>query len=216
MRLQNKIALIGLLASTALIGTGFAAWTFTNAVQQKTNASATPQIVCAVELNDDFYLYNAADDSEIETLYLICDAPASGLNTLGGNGVYWSSKNDSTAYANKIESVYIKGTLNYSAYDIEDLASVTVTFSQGTNYSLTNGTYVEFAAATLPSAKVVTVANNAVVQSDDFALPLPSYKSNVNTTNFNKVADVANITEDLDDLVIAYQAEITAQTLKTE
>lgn len=216
MRLQNKIALIGLLASTALIGTGLAAWTFTNAVQQKTNASATPQIVCAVELNDDFYLYNAADDSEIETLYLICDAPASGLNTLGGNGVYWSSKNDSTAYANKIESVYIKGTLNYNAYDIEDLASVTVTFSQGTNYSLTNGTYVEFAAATLPANKVVAVSDGAEVKSESFALPTPSYRGNVNTTNFNSVADVAKITEDLSGLKIAYQAEITAQTLKTE
>ena len=216
MRLQNKIALIGLLASTALIGTGLAAWTFTNAVQQKTNSEATPQIVCAVELNDDFELYNAKNNTVISSLYLICDAPATGLNTLAGHGVYWSSAADETAYANKIESVYIKGTLNYDAYDIEELASVTVTFSQGTNYSLTNGTYVEFADATFPEAKVVTVENNAVVQSDDFALPLPSYNSDVSTTNFNEVADVANITDGLAGLIIAYQAEITAQTLKTE
>lgn len=217
MRLQNKIALIGLLASTALIGTGLAAWTFTNAVQQKTDSEATPKIVCAVELNDDFELYNAKNNTVISSLYLICDAPDDdSLNTLGGHGVYWSSAADQTAYANKIDNVYIKGTLNYNAYDIAELASVTVTFSQGTNYSLTDGDYVEFAAATLPTAKVVTVATNAVVQSDDFALPLPSYNSDVNTTNFNNVADVANITEGLAGLKIAYQAEITAQTLKTE
>ena len=36
MKLQNKIGLIGLLASTALIGTGLAAWTFTNAVKTQT------------------------------------------------------------------------------------------------------------------------------------------------------------------------------------
>ena len=215
MRLQNKIALTTLLATCALIGTGFAAWTFTNAVQQKTDSEATPKIVCAVELNDDFELYNAKDNTVISSLYLICDSPAEGvLNTLGGHGVYWSSKADSTAYANKIDSVYIKGTLNYNAYQVEDLASVTVTFEQGANYSLTPGTYVEFAAATLPAAKVVTVANNAVVQSDDFALPVPTYNSEVNTTNFNSVASVENITDELEDLVIAYQAHISAQTLK--
>lgn len=215
MRLQNKIALIGLLASTALIGTGLAAWTFTNAA--KTNdASGTPKIVCAVELNDDFELYNAKDNTVISSLYLICDAPESGLNTLDGHGVYWSSAADQTAYANKIDNVYIKGTLNYDAYDIAELASVTVTFATDGGYSLTNGTYVEFAAATLPTAKVVTVASNAKVQSDNFALPLPSYNSGVNTTNFNTVADVEDITDGLAGLKIAYQAEITAQTLKTE
>ncbi len=211
MKLQNKIALIGLLASTALVGTGLAAWTFTNAVQQKTNSEATPKIVCAVELNDDFELYNAANNTVISSLYLICDAPASGLNTLGGHGVYWSSTDDETAYANKIENVYIKGTLNYDANDIAELASVTVTFSEGTSYLLENGTYIEFAAATLPAAKVVTVAAGAEVKSDNFALPAPSYVG-VTTTTFNKVEDVENITAGLTTLTIAYQAEITAQT----
>lgn len=213
MRLQNKIALIGLLATTALIGTGFAAWTFTNSVQSS-DAGATPQIVCSVELNNDFKLYNADDGSEISTLYLICDAPSEGLNALGGNGVYWSSANDKTAHDNIITSVYIKGTLNYNAYDVEDLDTVTVTFTTGTSYSLTTGTYVEFDAATLPDAVTVTVANNADVQSEDFALPVPSYRGNVNTTNFNSVADVSKITDGLSGLVIAYQAEITDQKLK--
>lgn len=213
MKLRNRITAITLLAILAFVGVGFAAWTFTNEVEQVTDATGTPKIVCAIELNDDFELYNATTNTVISTLYLICDAPASGLNTLAGHGVYWSSADDATAWANKIDNVYIKGTLNYNAYDIAEVASVTVTFATGTNYALANGTYVEFAAATLPAAKVVAVANNATVQSVNFALPVPSYNSGVNTTNFNSVADVADITDGLASLVIAYKAYISAQTL---
>lgn len=213
MKLRNTIVLITIIAMLAFIGVGFAAWTFTNEVEQGTDAEATPKIVCAIELNDDFELYNATTNTVLSTVYLICDAPASGLNTLAGHGVYWSSANDATAWANKIDNVYIKGTLNYDAYDIAEVASVTVTFAVGTNYDLTNGTYVEFAAATLPADKVVVVANNAEVKSANFALPIPSYNSGVNTTNFNSVTDVADITDGLADLVIAYKAYISAQTL---
>ena len=213
MKLKRSIAILTLFAMLTLVGAGFAAWTFTNAVQQGTDSEATPKIVCAIELNDDFELYNAATDTVISTLYLICDAPASGLNTLAGHGLYWSSAADATAWTNKIDSVYIKGTLNYNAYDIAEVASVTVTFATGDNYALTNGTYVQFAAATLPTDKTVAVANNAEVKSANFALPVPSYNSSVNTTNFNSVADVADITDGLADLVIAYKAYISAQTL---
>lgn len=213
MKLRRTLFIITLFAMLAFIGIGFAAWTFTNEVEQGTDSEATPKIVCAIELNDDFELYNAANDTVISSLYLICDAPASGLNTLAGHGVYWSSVNTAAAWANKIDNVYIKGTLNYNAYDIAEVASVTVTFEVGTNYALTNGTYVTFADATLPADKVVNVANNAVVQSVNFSLPVPSYNASVNTTNFNSVADVADITDGLVDLVIAYKAHISAQTL---
>ena len=212
MRLQNKIALIGLLASTALIGTGFAAWTFKNSVEQKTKSQVTPLIVCAVELNDDFELYNADDDSApLSSLYLICDAPSEGLTTtLGGHGVYWSSTNDETAYANKIDKVYIKGSLKYIEYDIQEETSFTVTFTTGTNYSLTNGNYVEFAAATLPDDVVVTVIDGTEeVQSGEFALPVPTYNSSVSAENFKNVEDVAKITNGLSNLVISYKATIT-------
>jgi len=213
MRLQNKIALIGLLASTALIGTGYAAWTFTNAAQTN-DAEATQQIVCAVELNDDFKLYNAADHSEISSLYLICDAPSTNINTLGGHGVYWSTTNDTTSWANKIDNVYIKGTLTYDKNDIAELASVTVTFANGEDYALDEGTYIDFTDATIPNL-VVTIpsdsANNVEVNSGNFALPTPSYKEAVNS--FTSVTEVNGITDGLVDLVIAYQVQITDETL---
>lgn len=223
MKLRNKLAVITAAAMLAFTGVGFASWAFTNAVQTQ-DVAGTPQITCAVELNNDFKLYhdvgnddNATNDVQVPNLYLICDAPASGgLNALPGNGVYWSTANDATAYANRISGseVYIKGTINYDAYDIDDLTSITVTFTAGTNYALANGTYVEFGAATLPAAVVISgndLVDDAEVKSAKFALPAPSYNSGVNTTNFNSVADVANITDGLAGLVIAYQAQITAK-----
>ena len=211
MKLQNKIALTTLLATCALIGTGFAAWTFTNAVQTQSNAEATPQIVCAVELNDDFQLYKA-DGTLLESIYLICDAPSDLENTLGGHGVYWSSKNDATAYANKIDSVYIQGTLHYNAYDIAALTSVTVTFTKGEGYALENGTYIHFADATIPTVTVTPVVDNAEVKTSNFALPTPSYVG-VDSSTFDSVDAVANITDELaSTLTIVYQAQITAQT----
>lgn len=224
MKLRNKLAVITAAAMLAFVGVGFASWAFTNSVQTQ-DVDGLPQITCAVELNSDFKLYqdvgnddNAANDIEVPDLYLICDAPAAGagLNALPGNGVYWSTANDATAYANRISGseVYIKGTLNYDGYDIDDLVSVTVTFTAGDNYALANGTYVEFGAATLPAA--VTVSGNdlvdgAEVKSAKFALPVPSYNSGVNSSNFNSVADVADITDGLAGLVVAYQAQITAK-----
>jgi len=210
-----KITALALCAIMLLTGIGFSAWVFTNPVQTP-DANVTSRITCAVELNNNFKLYKYVDgenDVELTNLYLICDAPASGLNALAGNGVYWSTTNDSTAYANRIEGsvLYIKGTLNYNAYDIADASTVTVTFAAGTNYSLNNGTYIEFGAANIPAPVVVSVANNAEVKSAQFALPTVSYNSGVNTTNFNSVASVANITAGLSTLKLAFQATITAK-----
>lgn len=222
MKLTNKLTIITAASMLAFAGVGFAAWVFQNEVQTQDN-SGTPQITCAVELNNDFRLYqdvgnddNEANDRLLPALYLVCDAPAAVSGIMAGNGVFWSTTNDATAYANRVMSseVYIKGTLNYDGYDIDDLTSVTVSFAQGDNYALTNGTYVEFAAATLPADVTVADAalvDNAVVKSAKFTLPVPSYNSSVNATNFKEVADVANITDGLSGLTIAYKAQITAK-----
>ena len=120
MKLRNKIAAITAAAMLAFAGTGFAAWVFTNTVSTD-DAVGTPKVTCAVELNDDFELWhdvgadgNAANDAKLTSLYLICDAPAANAYHLGGNGVYWSTAGDATAYANKIDGseVYIKGSIN--------------------------------------------------------------------------------------------------------
>ena len=205
-KLRIKLFVITLLAMLAFVGVGFASWTFQN--QVATDAvTATPQIKAAVELSDDFKLYNAVGDAEITNLYLICDAPTSGnSNVLAGHGVYWSTSNNlANAYANKIENVYIKGTLNYDANDIADLTSVTVTFTN--NCTLTAGTYVEFGTPAVPAAIPVTIANGLTVQSATFALPVPSYKDAVD--DFATVAQADTVTAGLAGLVVSYKAQIT-------
>lgn len=210
MKLRNKLAAITAAAMLAFTGVGFAAWVFTNQVKTQETAG-TPEITCAVELNDNFRLYEAGETTELQnTLYLICDAPNSNTHTLGGNGVYWSKTNDATAFANKIENVYIKGTLNYDANDIDDLTSVTVSFTSACK--LTNGTYVTFGSPALPADVTVTgnaLVDEAEVQTANFALPVPAYTSAVNA--FDDITDVDNITADLSGLKIAYNSEITAK-----
>ena len=211
MKLRNKIAAITAAAMLAFTGVGFASWVFTNKVQTQ-DVSGTPKITCAVELSNDFRLYKDGGVVEVPALYLICDAPDSNTHTLGGHGVYWSTAADSTAYANKLEDVYIKGTLNYDGNDIDDLTSITVSFTKGTNYALANGTYVTFAEAALPAA--VTIADAALVDgaevtSASFKLPVPSYTSAVDA--FDDITDVDNVTAGLANLKIAYQAQITAK-----
>ena len=218
MKLRTKLAAITAAAMLAFAGVGFASWTFQNTVQTQ-DVTVTPEITCAVELNDDFKLFYDADndastaDTQLSTLYLICDAPASLSGVLAGHGVYWSTANDNTAWANRVEGAkcYILGSLNYEAYDIEDLTSVTVSFAKGDNYALANGTYIEFADATINDVVVSPVADDAEVKTAKFALPVPSYNSSVNATNFNDITDVANITAGLGTLKIAYEAQITAK-----
>lgn len=219
MTLKNKLAIITAASTLAFAGVGFAAWVFNNTVATD-NAAGTPQVTCAVELNDDFELWHDVDadgdianDVKLTTLYLICDAPESGnTHVLPGHGVYWSTVNTASAYTYKVggSEVYIKGTINYSANDIDDLTSITVTFTD--HCALTAGTYVEFAAATLPAA--VTISGNdlidgAEVKSANFALPVPSYKAAVN--NFATVAEADNVDAGLAGLVVGYNAQITAK-----
>ena len=211
MKLRNKLSIITGAAALAFAGVGFGAWVFQNEVAT-TDVNGTPLLTCAVELNNDFKLYEAGESEPLSGLYLICDAPATGghATVMAGEGVYWSTANDHTAAANKIANVYIKGTLEYDANDIDDLTSVTVTFTD--NCTLTAGTYVQFAAATLPAAVTVTgddLVDGAEVQSADFALPVPSYKEAINT--IDTVAKVNTVTAGLANLKVGYKAKITAK-----
>ncbi len=207
MNLKNKLAVITATAMLAFVGTGFAAWTFTNSVQQSTSAEG--KVVCAIELNSDLKMYNAADDAVISELYLILDAPAANEKHLGGNGVYWSTAKDNNV-ANKVENVYLKGTVHYDAKDIEDLASVTVSFTKGDE--LTDTTYVDFGALATVANVEVDAADNEEYQTAVFALPSVAYTAAVD--EFDAVEDLAHLADGLDSLVIGYSAKITNKTLK--
>ena len=211
MKLRNKLSIITGAAALAFAGVGFGAWVFQNEVAT-TNVNGTPLITCAVELNNDFKLYKAGETTPLSGLYLICDAPAEGghATVMAGNGVYLSTTNTNNI-ANKVENVYIKGTLEYDANDIDDLTSVTITFTS--NCVLTDaGTYVQFGTPALPENVTISgdaLVDDAEVQSANFALPVPSYRTAVKT--INTVAKVNDVTEGLAGLTIGYKAKISAK-----
>lgn len=171
MKLRNKMAAITAAAMLAFAGAGYAAWTFTTE-RTAQEVSVIDKVAVGIELNDDYKLYNAADNAEIATLYLICDAPAGKAGILDGDGVYWAYD---AAGANAVSSVYIKGSL---AKDVEDnvkdnITTVTVSFEASHDFESDYITFGSFAAI---ADKDVTVANNAEVKSANFALPTLAYK----------------------------------------
>ena len=169
MKLRNKLAAITAASMLAFAGIGFAAWTFTQ--ERAAEVSVTDKVSVGIELNDNFKLYNADDDAEISSLYLICDAPTGKTFVLGGEGVYWASD---AAGITKVDDVYLKGTLLKEEEDgILNKSEVTVSFTA--SHALTSN-YVTFGAFSAIADTTVTVANNADVQSADFYLPAVSYK----------------------------------------
>jgi hypothetical protein len=206
MKLRNKLAAITAAAMLAFTGVGFAAWTFTNTVSN--TVSPVTETVCAIELNNNLKMYNAADGTEITELHLILDAPAATAYHLGGNGVYWSTE-ASNDISKKVTSVYLKGTVHYDEKDIEDLDSVTVSFTKGAE--LVDTTYIDFGSLATVADVEVDAANNEEYQTANFALPTVAYTSAVDA--FNKIADLADLETGLSGLAISYSAKITDQTL---
>ncbi len=161
----------------AFVGVGFAAWTFTN-VENAQVSIIEDRVAVGIELNDGFELYNAADDSLITELYLICDAPSGQSGILNGEGVYWSTSatgKDGSGNKLAVTNVYIKGTLAKADEDgVWDKATVDVAFTA--DYTDLSSTYITFGTApTIANTTGIAVANNAVVQSTSFALPTVSY-----------------------------------------
>ena len=188
MKLKNKLVLIMLVAMLSFFGVGYAAWTFTN-VENAQVSTIEDKVAVGIELNDGFKLYNADDDSEVTTLYLICDAPTGKDYVLAGSGVYWATD---AAGANAITSVYIKGSLTKNMEDsVKDKTTVTVQFTATHNLGVND--YVTFGALTAPANKVVENINAAGsfdVQSVAFALPTVAYS----TTEANIPHSIAELT----------------------
>lgn len=119
MNLRSKIVIITLMAVVALVGVGYASWTFTTAATGDVNV--TSAAYAAIEANN-VQVKNAAGTADVTNLYIICDQPS-------GHGIYWSTTNDSTAYANKITQVKLIGSVNEDDNDYLDFEKYTGTFS---------------------------------------------------------------------------------------
>lgn len=208
MKLRNKLAAIMAAAMLAFTGVGFAAWTFTQ-VRNAEVATIEDKVAVGIELNDNFKLFNAADDSEVTGLYLICDAPAAESGILAGDGIYWATD---AAGANAISNVYIKGSLTKNMEDsVKDKTSVTVQFTASHNLS---SSYVTFGSLTAPANKVVDnidAAGNFDVQSVSFALPTVAYtQANIPHSISELTAMNTALATDLSGKALSFTAQIIA------
>lgn len=177
MKLRRTLALIMVAAMLCFVGIGFAAWTFTN-IESAQVSTIEDRVAVGIELNDGFELYNAADNTVISTLYLICDAPSGETGILNGQGVYWSTSvtgKDGSGNKLAVTNVYIKGTLAKADEDgVWDKATVDVAFTA--DYSDLSSTYITFGTApTIASTTGITVVDDAIVQSATFILPTVAY-----------------------------------------
>lgn len=204
MKLRTKLVMIPAFASLLFVGAGFAAWEFTQA--RSAEVAITDKVAVGIELNDNFKLYNADDDTEITALYLICDAPAGKSYVLEGEGVYWASD---AAGATKVDDVYIKGTLNKEIEDnVLDDDVVTVSFAASHNL---DSDYITFGSFAAIADADVTAVDNADVQSAGFYLPTLAY---IEAEIPHSVADLTAmntaLATELDSAVLSFSAQITA------
>lgn len=153
MNLKSKIILITLVTIIALVGVGFATWTFTTSVNtdiDNINGAAT----AAIEANN-VQVKTADGSATVSALYIICDSPTT------GNGIYWSTTNDSTAAANAITQVKLIGSVNEDDNDILDFTTYVGNFS--CTFAAVSGTYVSVAALNLDQ-DVTSTSKNANVE----------------------------------------------------
>lgn len=185
MKIRSKISIIALIAIIAIIGVGFATWTFTNSV----NASVfgiTGEATAAIEAQG-VEVKTADGSATVSSLYIICDSPTT------GNGIYWSTTNDSTAYANRITQVKLIGSVNEDDNDILDFSTYVGNFT--CSFAAVNGTWVNVAALAIDHDET-SLSKNADVE---YVINLPA---------LTYAAVPANVSE-----VNALEAEVNALDL---
>lgn len=166
MKLRNKIAAITAAAMLAFTSVGFAAWTFTNTVND--SATVTGKVTAAIEASG--LAVKDASNNDVAGLYLICDAPSGQAGLIAGDGIYWSTQADGS---DTVTTIKLVGSVNEDDNDIADITTYVGHFAS-TATSAVTGTYVNIAA---------TTALNQDVTSDDkdsdveyvWTLPAVSY-----------------------------------------
>lgn len=153
MKLLNKVTLVSVLGCAAVVGTGFAAWTF--------NANANAQSQANVLITSTASVGTLAASKT--QLYVVLDQA----------GAYFSTKNDeATALANKVTSI----TLTYTgSEDAADVSDVSIAFSKVVTADLETYVTVGDGALGTPS-----VTKN--VKTVEFTLPTLTYTAEKPTT----------------------------------
>ncbi len=167
MNLRNKIILITIVTIIALVGVGFATWTFTNLFTESVSAisgAATAAIVA-----NNVQVKTADGSAAVSALYIICDSPNN-----GGHGIYWSTTKDTNSWDNRIEQVMLVGSVNENDFNIADFTKYTGT-STGESNEVTAGTWIDAISAIALNKDVESASKNADVKTL-VTLPTLSYK----------------------------------------
>jgi hypothetical protein len=161
MKLRSKILIITIMAVVALMGVGYATWTFTTAKTENVNVAGTA--FAAIEANN-VQIKNAEGTADVTNLYIICAKPEA-------DGIYWSTTADGN---NRITQIKLIGSVNEDDLGKLDFTTYTGTFSCAYvgNSTLT---YVNIPAFAL-TEDVVSTGKNTDVEYV-YTLPTLSYKT---------------------------------------
>ena len=160
MNLRSKIVIITLMAVVAIVGVGYATWTFNTEATGNVDVTATG--FAAIEANN-VQVKNATGTADVTVLYIVCEKPGEG-------GIYWSTAADGSA---KITQIKLIGVVNEDDNDKLDFTKYTGTFTcdfAGDNTL----TYFNIPAISI-NEDVESASKNANVEYL-YTLPTLSYK----------------------------------------
>lgn len=145
MKTRNKLSLLAGVAALALVGTGYAAWTFTKEVSSTIDVSG--KVTAAIEAKD--------VTADPETFYLIVDACKETTHKhLPGKGIYWAKDAEGKT---AVTEITLKGTVNEADNDILDIRGYVGKFVIKADAVAT--TYVSMAAVNKTETVTVNTKN---------------------------------------------------------
>ena len=162
MNLKGKIVIITLVAIVALVGVGFATFTFTNSVND--SAAISGNVAAAIEAKS-VEVKNAEGNADVTNLYIICSSQAA-------NGIYWSTTADGS---NQITQVKLIGSVNEDDNDFVDFTEYTGTFTSSVTGAPESTTWINIASFTTLNEDVASTSKNAPVEYY-YTLPALTYK----------------------------------------
>ena len=165
MNLKGKIVIITLVAIVALVGVGFATFTFTNTVND--SAAISGNVAAAIEAQSVEVKNGNAD---VTNLYIICSSQAA-------NGIYWSTTADGSVQITQLKLV---GSVNEDDNDFVDFTKYTGTFTSSVTGAPESTTWINIASFAALNEDVESTSKNANVECI-YQLPALSYKQVPNT-----------------------------------
>ena len=157
MELRNKLTIITASALLALLGTGYAAWTFNNNSEQEQDAGT--YVTSAISANNVALSGNT-------TVYLVLDQAKP----------YWSVAVDTGAKPVELTGGKITVTPSYELTDQNDGASWTYTLTSAIDVDSAIATYVNVTGFdTVSKTGVITASGDEGIAPVDYALPSLAY-----------------------------------------